>query len=534
MVACAVVVVVSDRRQVSDWYAQPAVLLAIINSFLNIVFSAALTLGIAIIWWRSCYHGAKLATLHHIWKHGDTLNPFHALGGEMNAKKAFIISTIVAGAKFVISPLLQRSTHVALEEFVTNNTMVFEIAARLPEGYLGAVSNATAQVFVGGPNGLAAAQGWWSNSTMRTTNEPGHSCNRTCSGTVAGAGVSVVCEPPSAIPLDILASVSESAASGDSSQYPVIFALNSTLLDDDDGERALLVTTLHSSSLNESCIATLTKNICKFKAAVVNYPIVITGDVITLQQEKLEAVTVESIFTSDGDLSSASRGTGIGPLAGISTFLTNNYMLSETYLKPSSADGHPVFDASGWVTDMHYVADPSQYPSPQIYAKCRMMWRSPKKYVIDSIYDFMFRAAIAAGNNTNQVFVAERKSQMLVFRSNYRYLGAALGGTVAALLGILILFWGWWEPGWHGSLSPLEVARAFQAPVMRQAGQDDEIDDVLKRSGQLRVIFKPGVGGERGGIVLQQDLESKTCEEPSKLPQPVKSSTEIGVMYIDN
>jgi hypothetical protein len=415
--------------------------------------------------------------------------------------------------------------------------MKFQITRRLPEGYFGAISNATAQRFVGGPNGLAAAQGWWANSTIRTANEPGRTCNRTCSGTVAGAGVSVACEPPSTFPLNILANFGKLAPldNNNNTQYPMIFVLNSTLMDDDDGERSLLVTTLHSSSLNDSCFATMMKNECTFKAAVVNYPVVITGDVITLDQGKLDNMTAESTFTSVGDLSSASRGAGIGPLAGISTFLTNNYMFSETVLKPSSADGHPVFDASGWVADMHYIADPVQYPSPEIYAKCRMMWRSPKEYVIHSIHDFMFRAAIAADKNSNQVFVAERRSRTLVFTSNYRYLGAALGGTVAALLAILILFWGWSELDWHVSLSPLEIARAFQAPVMQHAGQGHEIDDILRRTGQLQVIFRPGIGRERGEIVLQQDVESKSSEKPlTKSPQPLKSSTEIVITCLDD
>jgi hypothetical protein len=55
-----------------------------------------------------------------------------------------------------------------------------------------------------------------------------------------------------------------------------------------------------------------------------------------------------------------------------------------------------------------------------------------------------------------------------VYRTDWRFVGAAaaVGLLCGVLGGVLPLFWGWWQLGRAVSLNPLDVARAFGAPLL--------------------------------------------------------------------
>lgn len=62
--------------------------------------------------------------------------------------------------------------------------------------------------------------------------------------------------------------------------------------------------------------------------------------------------------------------------------------------------------------------------------------------------------------------------------------GWLTGGSavmVLACLAILPTYWGWWHLGREVSMSPLEIARAFEAPIMRDTDPNATGDDLKKR-----------------------------------------------------
>jgi hypothetical protein len=310
MGASACIVTVSDKQTIASWKVQPTVLLAMLSSVTNFALSTVLSTSVAITWWRSAFHGTTLERLHYIWDRGEGYSFGPALKAGSDARRVALIAAVIAVAEFVNNPLLQRSTHIRTQEIVTNETMKIDLTQRLPDGWRGTIGNGSAATMIGSRFGLADVQAWWRNDTITSHNKPGYYCNGTCSGKVQGSGISYNC-PSTTETLDL------SARRNDGS---VIFAINSTMSQNSAGAPFLLPTTLYSSAVNDSCVATLSVDSCKIEAAVVEYPVTIQNSTVTLNYDELQNMAVVSTYISAGDLPTAPNGAGAGPPAGLNNF----------------------------------------------------------------------------------------------------------------------------------------------------------------------------------------------------------------------
>jgi hypothetical protein len=251
-------------------------------------------------------------------------------------------------------------------------------------------------------------------------------------------------------------------------------------------------------------MATINVDTCSIDAAVVEYPILIQNTTVT--REKLPNITVVSTYISAGDLPTASAGQGAGPLEGLNDFL-GFYLESSTTLIIDPSRDRSIYSGGSLFADLFFIPEISNYDD-SIPRSCVLEFSSPTEYVLDSMYDFMFRASLQASTATDvQTFSVQRTTLALIFYSNYRFLAAALAVMLLALLAVLVLLWGWWKLGRHVSLSPLETARAFGPPAMREAGSNSAVDGILEAIGDMGVRYD----GE-GGIILQSP-ERRNKEE---------------------
>jgi hypothetical protein len=62
----------------------------------------------------------------------------------------------------------------------------------------------------------------------------------------------------------------------------------------------------------------------------------------------------------------------------------------------------------------------------------------------------------------------QQTSNVTVFQSNYSYLVAALLAMMIGFVVVIPTFGGFWEMGRRTSLNPLEVAKAFDASLLRE------------------------------------------------------------------
>ncbi len=69
----------------------------------------------------------------------------------------------------------------------------------------------------------------------------------------------------------------------------------------------------------------------------------------------------------------------------------------------------------------------------------------------------------------------------------WRYWFASITVTLAIILFIIPMYYGFWTLGRQTTLSPFETARAFHAPVLDAAPHHLDTKDLLKEVGSTRV-----------------------------------------------
>lgn len=83
-----------------------------------------------------------------------------------------------------------------------------------------------------------------------------------------------------------------------------------------------------------------------------------------------------------------------------------------------------------------------------------------------------------------------------VYATHRGYLAGGFVLMCLACLAIAPTYWGWWRLGRQVSMSPLEIARAFNAPVLQNADPNATGGDLKKDFGAEKIKFVPGhMGG---------------------------------------
>lgn len=156
-------------------------------------------------------------------------------------------------------------------------------------------------------------------------------------------------------------------------------------------------------------------------------------------------------------------------------------------------------------------------------------WADPTDFIFDSLNEIMFRLAIdtshvdALQNVTwyyrnyynggwsrieaparvnvadasapytafpqPQMIQMQRTRTVQVFESNYYYLAGALIVTFLGVVVVLPTFYGFWELGREVSMSPLEIANAFEAPLLRKTDSNMTAEEIVECSGNMVVQY---------------------------------------------
>lgn len=90
---------------------------------------------------------------------------------------------------------------------------------------------------------------------------------------------------------------------------------------------------------------------------------------------------------------------------------------------------------------------------------------------------------------------------VIVYESRYNYLAAATFISVLACCSVLPTFNGSWRLNRPFSLTPIETAKAFDAPLLRSSGTDISdlsVDKLVKRVGttEVQYVAVAGIDGE--------------------------------------
>jgi hypothetical protein len=102
----------------------------------------------------------------------------------------------------------------------------------------------------------------------------------------------------------------------------------------------------------------------------------------------------------------------------------------------------------------------------------------------------MFRTAVAAANSTSIQYVqANQTSTRPIYESHYVFLAIATIVTGIAIACVSLTFHGYWQLGRKFSMSPIEIATAFNAPMLRGAKSNADAKTLLNEVGGQPVKY---------------------------------------------
>ncbi|KAF8250484.1 hypothetical protein K440DRAFT_618996 [Wilcoxina mikolae CBS 423.85] len=481
-VACVVVLVSSNRKSTQAWptaehVIQPTVLLAIFAASSNALLRFALLQGRPIIWWRKMLQGGTMRDLHQCWANGESVLESIMSGRNFNAMS---LANLVTALVVIQGPLLQRASSIGFVKIVHNvDISVALTPSRLPDYFTGFRTGRTDTIQLFTPEFQSALKGFNDRSPIKL-NYTG--CEGTCITTLKAVGFDVNCtvSRPS-YDLEPIPGASYSALS-----------TNITFFGTEDPS---LISVSTSHKPDSDCIGKYVLTECSLRAAMVKYPMSINNGIITFAQRASgDNDTVALVL----DLPREMAGLGIwgSTLGGIALAAQNKYH--------SKADFY--FGGSYQVISTGSTAVDYINSNTSADGSCEMTWEDPTPDILNGIREMTFRAAIAASNSsTTQTAKATEDMLQTIYISHYKFLFLALTLPLLAVLVIIPLFFGWWELGRSVSFSPLELAKAFDAPVLSGPGSNADINRLLEVVGDRKVRYgevmnmvpqvgKPGTG----------------------------------------
>ena len=127
------------------------------------------------------------------------------------------------------------------------------------------------------------------------------------------------------------------------------------------------------------------------------------------------------------------------------------------------------------------------------YSGCAVNFSDPTADMIQTLDELAFRTALNMPPNGDaspiRHFAAQQANTVLVFESHYEYLIAAYLVTFFSILIIAGTFDRWWILGRNFSLSPIEIAVAFEAPMLRDVDSNAPERMLVKQLGEKRVKY---------------------------------------------
>lgn len=116
------------------------------------------------------------------------------------------------------------------------------------------------------------------------------------------------------------------------------------------------------------------------------------------------------------------------------------------------------------------------------------LFQDPMAIMLDAIREIAFRTSVHAAMNANITNITNAQQEIeyhgfakhSIYVTDFRYMAAAVAVSIFSLFAVGLTLWGWWELGRRVSLSPLEIAKAFDAPLLTHAGSNLDLSDNKK------------------------------------------------------
>ena len=388
--------------------------------------------------------------------------------------KIAFVSAMVMFAAGVINPLLQRASRIHNGEISSSPSLSMDLMGNPLGQPFGMVQDGQPANMLLLTNFIESVQEWYNNTNILTRNVTGYECLGTCEGSLTVPGLDWNCTTGSA-ELDF----SNTANQGD-----FMFSVNFTRTENSNGDAVLGLDVIYSSSVDNDCIATMVIEHCDIGLALVQQDIRIQNGSISLADNPSQLL---SRYSSPLDAINAPSGTQAGPLSMLN-WLGVFYFESSFTLD---------FIGDNVASNAHGIV-----PSGQKYqvvntkttSLCDYTFTSPVHDILTSMAELLFRTAYDPHKQgqysmATQTFPVSQTTPELVFVSDYTFAAIAVAIMILALLALIVPLWGWWELGRKVGLSPLETAKAFGAPLLKEATAANDADDLIDLIGDTKVAY---------------------------------------------
>ena len=495
------IITASDGQPITSWKYQPTVCLAISYTIANIALQYALAQAVTIAWWVKALKGdAKVKDLHDIWSFGHGVFPILRSGRSFNLVALAGLAVTLAP---INGPLLQRASVIHERTRIEMKNITMDIANKIPEGFTGISAQSGGADLLSPIFSKIAKQ----HSDGRSIVLANSGCQGVCKGTVLAAGYDARCIQDTTIPYNS----SEFIGNQGFIEWTYLFWSNLTSIDDvytwPIDEVFMNYTSMFKSS--QECVGFMNRNHCELRPALIEYPIIITNDTIALDPEsswETDKTKSMNSFWQGRTYDSSSTHGGV-----------NLYMKAKW---ESSLAVYWNFGPAGWrttttgTTVFNYMADlGGSLQSMDDF--CNMTFPDPTSDVLNSLRELSFRTALyipgVKGNLSKvnpevpqnliewpeseregiyqQTIEVEQTAKAVVFKSQYQFLAIAICITLVATGCVFTILAGWWHLGREVSLSPIEIAKAFNAPLLAGSHPNAEVRRLLKECGEQRLRY---------------------------------------------
>ncbi|SPO01849.1 uncharacterized protein DNG_04522 [Cephalotrichum gorgonifer] len=478
-VATVAVLLSANGRVIDTWPSeeyplQLAVVLAILIALGNAALRFAFQEGVANSWWVKMLKGGNLGDSHRYWSHGMSS---WGSATELRHFSKVSLASLAMLLLIVDGPLLQRAASFTTETITAKTTLQVALSMEALAQSTGYYMTRAPSVNTLSPT-FSKLVGDFTSRGSISLNLTG--CSGTCTGTVVAAGWDTRCTTSTeAYNLDM-----------DAGDIVMIGGINVTY----DGVHSpgiISVSTMYKPDAARE--GDLIKTECTLQVAQVRYPISISGGIVTLQSIDLsENYTVALQYPP---IEAAGLGTMPSKLGGISYAVSSIYgsevQIYQTGILALLGEGPMQYtymtsdeDASGTVS---------------------VTWSDPTPIILEAMRELTFRAAIAFSTDSdNQIVHGTQQEVVNKYALHFGYLSGSLACILIGALTVTGFFQGYWLLGRKVSMSPLEIATAFQAPLTTDADSNAKSSALLKQVGHQKAKY--GALHKAGGGYTRQTL----------------------------
>ncbi|KAK5168607.1 uncharacterized protein LTR77_005916 [Saxophila tyrrhenica] len=522
------ILLASDGDMVKNWRYQPSVYLATLTAISNKCLQFATIQGTVVTFWLKAIKGTTLGQLHRDWGFG--LYTYKALtaGRHFN-----LLAFACIAATFVVmdGPLLQRASTVHLSTVDHTFNLSVSITPEIPAYWTGTVGfylMPLVESLQFQNHFLPVYYEFGAGAPMRGA-IVGCPSQSTCRALVRGPALAVDNCTSVSEPRDFKSLMSKTQAKDFAQgcmwwvnfgpfsrpeEDQVVFKQKFSIFNGTT-ESFLYETTISDEDVARSCVGHVNTTSCYMVSAVGEYEVEITDGVVTFAEPpSYPRIVARANNTALTDKTVADFQLAINHV---------DNAINTTLGGIAEGAGLAYYTNEGLVTipgeNREVPSRPGLSPNPSLYtfqhitnyaemfssdADCAPAWRDPRDGIMAKLNELMFRTGVYVaqhydddylrplldeGLESNSTVPGSLISPVEVFHSDMSYFAGAAAVQLLAILAILVTFYGWWDLGRSATLSPLEIAKAFDAPMLVDVLGNSSGNEIAKVEGCRKVKY---------------------------------------------